>query len=72
VFESPTALAHASRNRRRLLRAARQRQTTDTFQADYHKHRSGVEGWVNDRSAITGHGPCRLRQVSDHDMLGAR
>ncbi len=27
-----------------LLQAARHRQTTDTFQADYHKHRSGVEG----------------------------
>ncbi len=30
-----------------LLQAARQRQTTEAFQGDYHKHRSGIEGCLS-------------------------
>ncbi len=37
-----------------LLQAARQRQTPELFKADYHKHRSGVEGCLS--SLVRGHG----------------
>ena len=37
-----------------LLQAARQRQMTEAFQTDYHKHRSGVEGCLS--SLVRGQG----------------
>jgi len=37
-----------------LLQAARQRQITETFKTDYHKHRSGVAGCLS--SLVRGHG----------------
>jgi len=37
-----------------LLQEARQRQTTDAFQVDYHKHRSGVEGCLS--ALVRGNG----------------
>lgn len=37
-----------------LLQKARQRQTTDDFKSDYHKHRSGVEGCLS--ALVRGNG----------------
>ncbi len=47
-----------------LLQAARQRQTTEAFQTDYHKHRSGVEGCLS--SLVRGQGWRVSRYLGQH------